>query len=481
MTFIHKHSRAQAFSIFRGHSLPQRHLKTSSSILLAPKKVQEQFTSTRTTSKLSTHGLLEDREKDKDRSAEKERERLRREAEREREREREREKEGKSTQTGSVSSNSGTAATNSASTSMTSMTSQSQASVAESGQLRLRIEAKSSSEREALEGGKHATKGEMSRSPVSPSGGVSPSSVRLNAAGGVPRSSASASSMPSPQLGSCDGAKDKLSSPSDADTPVSRTHSSLPLTLDQEARYKAVQRTDGAYSLSNADGGKGREGEKKRPESSLAESRASVFSEGSQGSHQFSSAISAWDQSSIASSRIPMSALPTTNAYASNAARGSVGSLDDQPIRTSHAEAFAALEPPYIEYLRMHSANYDGDGHDSAPSRFRGLRKLFHPQPLKSGVGKHSPLSGGGSSLVGSSGSGGAAGVSAVLEGHYTPPWLTMAARSKQEEQERVIKNLNDSFRDVGLLPSFKPNKNNKKEKKKKGSENVFDIKLAWV
>ena len=63
LTFIHKHSRAQAFSIFRGHQLPQRHLKTSSSILLAPKKVQEQFTSTRTTKrpKSNEYGAKEEK------------------------------------------------------------------------------------------------------------------------------------------------------------------------------------------------------------------------------------------------------------------------------------------------------------------------------------------------------------------------------------------------------------------------------------
>ncbi|KAG1751388.1 uncharacterized protein EDB91DRAFT_1105212 [Suillus paluster] len=71
---IHKHSRATAFSIFRSYSLfqPKRggtsgqsgsrniHMHTSGGIMLAPKKVQEQYTSTRTTSKLSTHGLLEE-------------------------------------------------------------------------------------------------------------------------------------------------------------------------------------------------------------------------------------------------------------------------------------------------------------------------------------------------------------------------------------------------------------------------------------
>ncbi|KAG2055317.1 hypothetical protein BDR06DRAFT_1006901 [Suillus hirtellus] len=70
-TVIHKHSRATAFSIFRSYSLftskragpgsRNIHMHTSGGIMLAPKKVQEQYTSTKTTSKLITHGLLEDR------------------------------------------------------------------------------------------------------------------------------------------------------------------------------------------------------------------------------------------------------------------------------------------------------------------------------------------------------------------------------------------------------------------------------------
>jgi hypothetical protein len=66
---VHKHSQAKAFSIFRSHDLfkPKhnkkpgqggRHLDTSQSILLATKSVQEQYTSTKTTGRLKTHGLL---------------------------------------------------------------------------------------------------------------------------------------------------------------------------------------------------------------------------------------------------------------------------------------------------------------------------------------------------------------------------------------------------------------------------------------
>ncbi|KIJ18578.1 hypothetical protein PAXINDRAFT_97359 [Paxillus involutus ATCC 200175] len=71
---IHKHSRAIAFSIFRSHGLfssrrsgaggasksQNTHMNTRYGIMLAPKKVQEQYTSTKSTRQLSTHGLLDD-------------------------------------------------------------------------------------------------------------------------------------------------------------------------------------------------------------------------------------------------------------------------------------------------------------------------------------------------------------------------------------------------------------------------------------
>ncbi|KAH7888891.1 hypothetical protein F5I97DRAFT_1925442 [Phlebopus sp. FC_14] len=73
-TMIHKHTRTVAFSIFRSYTLHPRnrrgsaqrrntHMNTRNAIMLATKRVQEQYTSTRTTSKLSTHGLLNDRPK----------------------------------------------------------------------------------------------------------------------------------------------------------------------------------------------------------------------------------------------------------------------------------------------------------------------------------------------------------------------------------------------------------------------------------
>ena len=372
LTFIHKHSRAQAFSIFRGHQLPQRHLKTSSSILLAPKKVQEQFTSTRTTSKLSTHGLLEEKSPTAVSSG-----------------------RGKSAETASGSSVASAAGSSKKSSNL-STRKEEQATTTQSLRERAeRLEAMNDRKGKGVE-----------RAAVD----MTPSTSQSTISSSTSTAGTSATKV-------IDIVEERLSK-----NPVARLR-------DSESR----------------------------PTSSLADT-ASLTSD---GSHVFSSAVSAWDQSSIGSSQ-RHSTRPTEQRRGTIMPRGSVASLEDQPVRTSHQEAFATLDPPFIEYLRMHSQNYEGLDHESH-SRFKAIKKLFNSQ-----ANKNSPRAGAlnaGSPV-------------AVLEGHYTPPWLTMAARSKQEEQERVIKNLNDSFRDVGLLPSFKPNDRNKSrtnKKGKRGNETAFD------
>ncbi|EJD02671.1 uncharacterized protein FOMMEDRAFT_140581 [Fomitiporia mediterranea MF3/22] len=419
-TFIHKHSRAQAFSIFRGFVLPTRHLKTSSSILLAPKKVQEQFTSTRTTAKLSTHGLLDDSVPSTASSSR-----------RDREREREQTASGSTVASAATSTTSVSVSglSHSASTTEPSSWNSKTSFGAPAGEqrttnkLRLKTDMDSGTETRNTVDRKGKGK-DVAVSPVD----LPPSSSHSHTSGGN-------YTAPSP---------DRDRGSSDADTPHSRTVMQRPYV---EHPHRPVDMDTDTASFN-------------RPVSSLAET-ASVVSDSSQ---QFSSSISNWDQSSIGSSTRQVRKEPNLIrqvAKLPTQARGSIGSLDEEPVRTSHAEAFATLDAPFIEYLRSHAANYDtGSEHDSQPSKFKGLRKLFHPPPLKS-LSKQSPQ---------------AAGTSvAVLEGHYTPPWLTMAARSKQEEQERVIKNLNDSFRDVGLLPSFKPSRNRQNKKGKHTSDNVFD------
>lgn len=394
-SFIHKHSRARAFSIFRGHSLPHRHLKTSWSILLAPKKVQEQFTSTRTTSKLSTHGLLEEHNRSQ-----------------------------QSLQTASGST----------STSLT-LGGSSHGNTASSSTLR------STSHKTITSQGSHGSSRSQSKSEKRPEVDRKGKGV-ARPPGSITHSSSQTSVSNSTTASSSTSDIKEISS---ARTPINY--------------FRMAEHPHRSMDMNG------------RPPSSIADT-ASITSD---GSYVFSSSLSAWDQSSIGSSsrhvrrpvnlRQQISRLPPT-------ARGSVGSLDDQPVmRTSHAEAFTTLEPPVLESIRMHR---DGSPeHDSEKGRFKSIKKLFHTQQAKSAP-KNSPL---------------APGLNvAALEGHYTPPWLRMTARTKQEEQERMIKSLNDSFRDVGLLPMFKPaeKKNAAKsapkasrprshKKNKNGSENVFD------
>jgi hypothetical protein len=48
---------------------------------------------------------------------------------------------------------------------------------------------------------------------------------------------------------------------------------------------------------------------------------------------------------------------------------------------------------------------------------------------------------------------------SGQAEPYYDPPWIVLASRGKQEQQQRVVDNLNTSFKDVGLLPSTSKDK----------------------
>jgi len=131
---------------------------------------------------------------------------------------------------------------------------------------------------------------------------------------------------------------------------------------------------------------------------------------------------------------------------------------EDVAPRTSHAEAFATLDQHSIDYFRGRSEQRLSD-HDPSQSRSiaeRLRRRLLGQNPVKA-VSR--PPSGP---------------PSAALEGHYTPPWMTMAPRSRVEERDRVIQNLNDSFKDVGLLPSFKPKGGRPRRRHDDDKVNIF-------
>ena len=111
---------------------------------------------------------------------------------------------------------------------------------------------------------------------------------------------------------------------------------------------------------------------------------------------------------------------------------------EDSPPRTSHAQAFATIDSSYFEHMLTRI-----DRRVEKPSS-HGLVSVFRRKFLGSAKGNakssHStmPL--------------------ARLQGSYTPPWLTMAPRSKQEERKHIIQNLNDFFKGVGLLPTARVN-----------------------
>lgn len=124
--------------------------------------------------------------------------------------------------------------------------------------------------------------------------------------------------------------------------------------------------------------------------------------------------------------------------------------LDDEesPPRTSHAEAFATVDASYLDHMRGRSE----PRHMEEPSS-HGLVGALRRKFLGSGKTSSKTQS----SMP----------PATPREGNYTPPWITMAPRSKQEERERVIQNLNESFKDVGLLPTVRTKTGPSKSKRR--------------
>ena len=91
--------------------------------------------------------------------------------------------------------------------------------------------------------------------------------------------------------------------------------------------------------------------------------------------------------------------------------------------RTSHAEAFATLDRESLEQYRTRHLHLA----ETPPSVTGWLKRL------------RGPLS-----------------ATRSAQPNFNPPWMTLAPRTTQEQQELVIQNLNESFKDVGLLPSYR-------------------------
>ncbi|KAF8134506.1 hypothetical protein EV363DRAFT_1323724 [Boletus edulis] len=127
--------------------------------------------------------------------------------------------------------------------------------------------------------------------------------------------------------------------------------------------------------------------------------------------------------------------------------RDSLDSDDRFPTRTTHAEAFSALDPNDIENLR---AKVTSRANVDSSSTFERFLRVFRST---SRTDDHS---------------------SGVQPRAFHPPWLTTAGRDQQEEKDRVLSDLNASFRDVGLLHT-NPHKPLKTSSKRKSSQGILD------
>ncbi|KAH9168244.1 hypothetical protein EDB89DRAFT_1855714 [Lactarius sanguifluus] len=101
---------------------------------------------------------------------------------------------------------------------------------------------------------------------------------------------------------------------------------------------------------------------------------------------------------------------------------------DNEPVnpvsRSSHPEAFATLDKRAIDQLKNEQVFAAARRSPSWFHRFIGPTSSNTPRAVPSSL---APID---------------------------PPWLTLAPRSMQEEQDRAIQGLRSSFKDVGLVPS---------------------------
>lgn len=336
---IHKHSRAVAFSVFRSHSLfsnrqgggteagsssTHTHMNMRLGIMLAPKKVQEQYTSTKTTRQLSTHGLLDNESRGSRRGAQNLsfRERDSRDRERRRGKAKEERSKGKSSSKGKVKdkkpyrANPTESTESSSAGSVTNSTTKHVISAREPPTVQIQLPPSVSSSTTV-------TKGDSTSRPASPLSLLPPSIA------------------------------------DSVDVPESETSSVPPFR------------------------------------------------------HH----------------------------------RDSLDPEDRLPTRTTHAEAFSALDPNDIENLRAKAnsrINVDS-GSTFAERIFRVFRGGSRADDHLSGTTRA-----------------------------FQPPWLTTAGRDQQEENDRVLNDLNASFRDVGLLHT-NPHRSSKTSSKRKANQSILD------
>jgi hypothetical protein len=390
---VHKHSKAVAFSLFRHYGLLTKGAGTSASerplpgasgaIMLAPKKVQEQYTSTRTTSKLTTHGLLGDEEKP-----------------------------GQHTRPSTSDGRRGTSS---------------------AGHKDHEKKEKERKEKERKEKEKKQREKEEKAKAKSKKA----SQKKKDLTGSAESSS------------TVNSAHDTIASISTKVDGRERRHSVH--QVRQVVVSNATSTPDTAVSIAT-------------PSTSSHDASASTTSTSTIKKHSsFESSLpsgSSGTRTEVPEPTPPEQAIRTPEDHHSDdntlLGRDSIDGDDDLPMtvsRTPHAEAFTSLDPNVIEYVRS-----KGSGRTQADSGVHWSKRLLGFARSSKAV-THPPAF----TAVPSS---------AVLDANYNPPWMTIAGRTAQETNERLIQNLNDSFKDVGLVHS-KPAKSSSERKNKIG-RNLF-------
>ncbi|PVG00334.1 hypothetical protein CPB86DRAFT_701448 [Serendipita vermifera] len=107
------------------------------------------------------------------------------------------------------------------------------------------------------------------------------------------------------------------------------------------------------------------------------------------------------------------------------------------PKPTPHSVAFDAVDPTAIQHHQHQQALTR-----ASSTRFEWFKRAFGTgRPV--GTAPRYPSHNGAPQQS--------------IDSTYSPPWLLMAPQSVKQEEERIIQNLNDSFRAVGLIPPPKP------------------------
>lgn len=356
---IHKHSRAVAFSIFRSHGLfagrqaggagvgpsnTHTHMHTRLAIMLAPKKVQEQYTSTKTTRQLSTHGLL-DNEPRSSRNREE--------------------------YSGGRRSNQS-----------------------------LSFRERDSRDKEMRRGQETEDRGKAKTKVPSKGKGKSDKKLRVNPTESTESSTATSSAG------------------SATNSAVQHVASALECPAVKIRLSPSVSSSTTVYGHDSAS----------RPISPTSLLPTSIS-----------------DSINIAESET--SSIPPTRHHRDH--RDSFDLGDRFPTRTTHAEAFSALDPNDIENLR---AKAHGRANvDSGSTLTERFLRVFRGS---SRADDHS--------------------TSSIQPRAFQPPWMVTAGRDQQEENDRVLNDLNASFRDVGLLHTNPP-KSSKAALKRKANQGILD------